>query len=103
MPVYLQYILYSGFGSSGTPIGRQIQCIVILLAEGKERLDKFPARSLPKHSRTKLVKLIEEGVILVDGTAVKPSFMLEPGMSVALDEPGETDAHDLTPADIPLE
>lgn len=77
---------------------------MILIADGRERLDKFLARMLPDHSRTKLVKLIDEGEVLVDGkVATKSSFPLEPGMEIALEEPDESAAHDLTPADIPLD
>ena len=74
-----------------------------LVADQFERLDKFLAKEFPDHSRTKLVKLIDDGVVRVDGKVAKPSFKLEPGMSVELPEPQETVAHDLTPADIPLE
>ena len=74
-----------------------------LVAESAERLDRFLARRLPEHSRTKLVRLIEAGEVTVDGVVQKPSFKLEPGMEIALDEPQEKAAHDLTPADIPLD
>lgn len=74
-----------------------------LVADRRERLDRFLARMLPEHSRTKLAKLIERGEVTVDGTVQKPSFALEEGMQVVLAEPEETAAHDLTPADIPLD
>lgn len=73
------------------------------VAESSERLDRFLAQRLPEHSRTKLAKLIDAGEVTVDGQAQKPSFKLEPGMKVALGEPPETPAHDLTPAEIPLD
>ncbi|MGV3618949.1 MAG: RluA family pseudouridine synthase [Fimbriimonas sp.] len=77
---------------------------MILIADARERLDKFLARVLPEHSRTKLSKLIEEGEVAVDGKLqTKPSFPLEPGMEVAMEEPEEAPAHDLTPADIALD
>jgi 23S rRNA pseudouridine1911/1915/1917 synthase len=76
---------------------------VVLIADRSERLDKFLARSLPQHSRSKLVRLVDRGGVLVEGRAEKPSFQLSPGMSVTLDEPAETEPHDLTPADIPIE
>lgn len=74
-----------------------------LISDTHERLDRFLARHLPTHSRTKLSKLVSEGAVLVDGTAQRPSFQLGPGMSITLAEPGETAPHDLTPADIPLD
>src|SRR4051812_15872752 len=76
---------------------------VILVADRAERLDKFLARQLPQHSRTKLVRSIDSGEVVVDGVAQKPRFMLHPGMQVSLQEPDETEAHDLTPAAIEIE
>lgn len=74
-----------------------------LIAEGSERLDRFLARHLPEHSRTKLARLVDSGEVMVDGEAQKPSFKLETGMRVTLDAPEERPAHDLVPADIPLD
>jgi 23S rRNA pseudouridine1911/1915/1917 synthase len=76
---------------------------VRLVVDQSERLDKFLARMLPTHSRTKLAKLISEGGVLVDGRSLKSSATLEPGMSVEMDEPTDAERHDLTPADIELE
>ena len=75
---------------------------MVFIADGSERLDKFLARMLPEHSRSKLVRLIESGEVLVSGKPQKASFKLEPGVEVALDEPAEQAIHDLTPAAIPL-
>jgi len=76
---------------------------MVLVAERTERLDKFLARMLPDHSRSRLVKLIDEGEVTVDGSTTKASFLLGSGMEVVLDEPANAAPHDLTPADIPLE
>jgi 23S rRNA pseudouridine1911/1915/1917 synthase len=76
---------------------------VNLVAEQSERLDRFLARLLPTHSRTKLAKLVTEGKVTVDGHVERPSFDLRAGMTVTLDEPSESEAHDLTPADISLD
>jgi 23S rRNA pseudouridine1911/1915/1917 synthase len=73
-----------------------------LAADRSERLDRFLARTLPDHSRTKLARLVSEGSVLVEGIAVKPSFMLLPGMQVDLDEPADATPHALEAADIPL-
>lgn len=73
------------------------------IADGAERLDRFLAARLPEHSRTKLARMVEAGEVTVDGKAQKPSFKLEPGMVVALDEPQDKAVHDLSPADIPLD
>ena len=73
------------------------------IAEETERLDRFLARRLPEHSRTKLVRMIDAGEVLVDGRTQKSSLKLEPGMRIELPEPADKPAHDLTPADIPLD
>ena len=83
--------------------GKQVESGVIFVSESRERLDKFLAQHMPEHSRTKLAKLIDSEKVLVDGIAQKPSFHLEPGMRVELDEPEAAQAHNLDPANIPLE
>lgn len=47
--------------------------------------------------------MIDAGKVLVNGQSQKSSLLLKPGMVVTLDEPQETEPHDLTPADIPLD
>ncbi len=74
-----------------------------LIADTSERLDKFLVRKLPGHSRSKLAKIIGDGGVLVAGKAQRTSFRLEPGMSVTLEDPADSEAHDLTPAEIPLD
>lgn len=74
-----------------------------LVAHQVERLDRFLARQLPEFSRSKLVKVIAAGEVLVDGQAAKPSFQLAPGMTVWLEQPEQTPPHDLSPAMIPLD
>jgi len=74
-----------------------------LIADAPERLDKFLARMLPKHSRSKLVRLIDSGAVLVNGQPERTSFKLAAGTKVTLDEPDEAEAHDLTPAEIDIE
>lgn len=73
-----------------------------LIADGQERLDRFLARRLPEHSRSKLAALVSEGRVTVNGKPTKPSRTLEPGDRVELAEVADTAPHDLTPADIPL-
>ena len=59
---------------------------------------------LPDHSRTKLAKLVDERGVSVNSKAQKPSFLLTPGDTVEVTSPiKESVAHDLTPADIPVE
>lgn len=73
------------------------------VADQFERLDVFLARNLPQHSRTKLSKFITDGGVRVNGKVEKPSFKLEPGMTITMRQPPEPPPHDLTPADIPLD
>jgi 23S rRNA pseudouridine1911/1915/1917 synthase len=47
--------------------------------------------------------MIDAGEVRVEGKEEKSSFLLREGNRVELPEPREAEAHDLTPADIPLE
>ncbi|RYG48999.1 RNA pseudouridine synthase, partial [bacterium] len=77
---------------------------MVLTADSKERLDRFLARQLPEHSRSKLVKVISEGGLTVNGKPVtKSSFLLEAGMTVQMDEVPDSSPHKLVPADIPIQ
>lgn len=67
------------------------------------RLDKFLAEQLEGFSRTKLAALIEQEGVWVDGILRKPSFRVEPGMVVSLDDVEPTPPHDLTPFQMDLE
>ncbi len=75
----------------------------VLIADRAERLDKFLSAELPEFSRTRLTELIDSGGVTVDGRAEKRSFKLSEGMSVSLPLPEDRAAHDLTPADIPIQ
>jgi 23S rRNA pseudouridine1911/1915/1917 synthase len=75
-----------------------------LTAEGKERLDRFVARKMPEHSRTRVTQAIKEGRVSVGGEVVtKPGFELKPGATVEVGEIPEPEPHNLEPADIPLD
>jgi 23S rRNA pseudouridine1911/1915/1917 synthase len=51
------------------------------------RLDRFLASQLADLSRTHIQSLMEEGRVLVDGAAMKPSHRVEPGATVVVDIP----------------
>lgn len=73
-----------------------------LVAEGRERLDRFLARNLPQFTRNRLAQYIAEGGVTVAGKEAKPGLMLKAGMEVELEEPENRPPHDLTPAEITL-
>jgi 23S rRNA pseudouridine1911/1915/1917 synthase len=74
------------------------------ITELPERLDRFLVQLFSDHSRTKLTKLIEEGLVTVDGVVItKSGFALKPGQTVSFPDPQQTPTHDLTPANIPVD
>lgn len=74
-----------------------------LVADHKERLDKFLVRNFPEQSRSRLQKLVEDGQVKVEGQfPTKCGFELRPGWIVELDDVPESLPHDLEPANIPL-
>jgi 23S rRNA pseudouridine1911/1915/1917 synthase len=69
-----------------------------------DRLDRHLAERFPDWSRTLLQEWIKAGQVLVDGTARKPSFRVEPGMTVSvLSWPAKAEPdRPVEPEDIPL-
>ncbi len=59
------------------------------------RLDSFLASRLDQISRTRIQRAIEDGDVLVNERAVKPSYRLRPGDTVEIDlpEPPPTELH----------
>jgi 23S rRNA pseudouridine1911/1915/1917 synthase len=51
------------------------------------RLDRFLASQLPDMSRTHIQLLMDEGRVLVDGSAMKPAHRVEPGSTVVVEIP----------------
>jgi 23S rRNA pseudouridine1911/1915/1917 synthase len=77
---------------------------VTFIADRQERLDKFLARMLPEHSRTKLTKLVGEDLVRVNGKPTKPSLLLTSGDRVEVaSEPQQTNVHNLDPVQMDLE
>lgn len=74
-----------------------------LIADERERLDKFLVGRLPDVSRTRLAKWIEAGHVRVNGEPAHPRTMVDKGSSIEVDELEPKPAHDLTPADVHLE
>jgi 23S rRNA pseudouridine1911/1915/1917 synthase len=60
---------------------------IVNAEQAGQRLDRFLASQLPDMSRTHIQLLMEEGRVLVDGGAMKPSHRIEQGATVTLDIP----------------
>jgi 23S rRNA pseudouridine1911/1915/1917 synthase len=69
--------------------------------QGK-RLDQFLRERLPQYSRARLQDWIEQGRVLVDGSAVKRSHLLK-GVERVHVQPGELAPLRATPEDLPLD
>ncbi|MCH8274683.1 MAG: RluA family pseudouridine synthase [Armatimonadetes bacterium] len=74
-----------------------------LTADRTERLDRFLARSLPEHSRTRLAEHVAAGRVRVNGRPRKPGFRLEPGMTVSVEPIPDRPLQDLAPVEMPLD
>jgi 23S rRNA pseudouridine1911/1915/1917 synthase len=66
-----------------------------------ERLDTFVARRCPELSRSHARRLIDEGLVTVDGRQGKPSQRVTAGLNVSVTIP-PPEAIELAPEDIPL-
>lgn len=67
-----------------------------------QRLDRFLASQLPAMSRTHVQSFIDEGRVTVSGAAMKPSYRVESGDTVAVNLPPPPESG-VTPENIPLE
>jgi 23S rRNA pseudouridine1911/1915/1917 synthase len=70
--------------------------------EAGARLDRFLASQLPEMSRTHIQSLMDEGRVLVDGQAMKPSHRVETGATVVVEIPPRP-APGVAAEEIPLE
>ena len=67
-----------------------------------ERADAFLARSVPDLTRSAAQRLLEEGAVTVNGTAVKKNYKTSPGDQVTFTLP-DPEPIDVQPQDIPLD
>ena len=67
-----------------------------------ERLDRFLARQSEDLSRSRLQRLISEGLVTLEGRSVRAASRLEPGQRVSVTVPDPSPTH-LEPQDIPVE
>jgi len=76
--------------------------IELRVGEGGQRLDKYVARMALDLSRSRAHKLIEEGLVTVNGRIARPSYRLEVGDLVAVCIP-PTEPLEVRPESIPLD
>jgi 23S rRNA pseudouridine1911/1915/1917 synthase len=67
-----------------------------------ERLDVFVARLLPELTRSRVRRLVDDGLVAVPGQRAKASLRLEPGQRVSVEVPPAV-ALDAQPEAIPLD
>lgn len=71
------------------------------VAQAGVRLDKFVSEHIPELSRTQVQRLIEAGLVAVNGRTEKASFKLDPGDGVQVKIAPPVPSH-LTPVNIPV-
>ncbi len=72
-------------------------------SQANKRLDQFLTACLPEVSRSQLQQWIEQGHVLVNGLASKPSQRLKEGQKVLVSLPQALPANDWQPEAMPLE
>lgn len=88
--------------SAAAKIHSQMMRLTVLPEHIGLRLDRFLALQLPEMSRTRIQTLVEQGRVVVDGLARKPSQRVEPGATVIIEIPPPP-APGAQPEKIPLE
>ncbi len=73
-----------------------------LPADRGKRIDQFLRERLPEYSRARLQDWIEQGRVLLDGTAVKCSYLLKGAERIHV-QPGQLAPLRAAPEDLPLE
>ena len=74
----------------------------LIADRGGERLDIFVARRVPELSRSHAHRLIEEGLVTVDGRQLKPAEHLAAGANVSVSIPSPVPAPGLVAENIPV-
>ena len=67
------------------------------------RLDQFLVSKIKDVSRARVQQMIEQGLVLVDGTETKPSLRLRAGEEVRVNGPPKVEPLRATPEEIPLD
>jgi 23S rRNA pseudouridine1911/1915/1917 synthase len=76
--------------------------LVVPAEQAGARLDRFLALELFELSRTRIQELMDQGRVLVDGAAMKPSHKVEEGATIVIDIPPTLPAG-VEPENIPLD
>jgi 23S rRNA pseudouridine1911/1915/1917 synthase len=81
-----------------------VKCVrfIVPTEQAGTRLDRFLAARLPEMSRTRIQSLMNEGRVLVDGNARKPSYRVEARAAVVVEVPQPV-APGVAAEEIPLE
>lgn len=88
--------------SAAAKIHSQTIRLTVLPEHAGLRLDRFLASQLPEISRSRIQTLVEQGRVLVDGLARKPSQRIEQGATVVIEIPPPP-APGVQPEKTPLE
>jgi 23S rRNA pseudouridine1911/1915/1917 synthase len=72
-----------------------------VVAQGGQRLDRYLVESCPDISRSRLVRLVQQGLVTVNGRQAKPASSVRPGDRVALTVPPPVEFA-LEPEPLPL-
>lgn len=73
-----------------------------LVVDRSNRLDRYLHEEWPDCSRARIVRWIDDALILVNGEVRRSSFMLKPGMIISWGELPDREPHSLDPAQIDL-
>lgn len=79
-----------------------IERLVVEEEEAGTRIDLYLAREIPDISRSRFQQLINEGQVLVNARAVRPSYRLRPGDEISVHLP-PAETPQIIPEPIPIE
>jgi 23S rRNA pseudouridine1911/1915/1917 synthase len=86
--------------AEGPPGGERV--LELVASQGGERVDRYIAGQVPQLSRSQVQRLIEEGLVAVEGQEVEASRRLREGERISVRIPPPREA-ELVAEDIPLE
>lgn len=81
---------------------REVELFVAHGQRTKERIDKFLAKQIEGVTRARVQKLIDHGMVLVNGVKVKPSYKISPGDKIVVRILTSAPQNKVVPENIPL-